>query len=474
MISQIRKKMEKSKIVLTLSLDEVLRVDEIVNKVGSDSSFNSVVKEFEFFLSKHYYQFGCRPFSIEYLPSKGYVIRASSLIGKVATDNFEINLNPKFKDLPFGKCLAMAQYSGSSLLNISSNNLTKTLISNKYEYSTEDYLAFGLIDSVTTIINNGLVRTFREIITESVKIRGAISITDTVKNGRTLINPFVIDSGVEHDILPNKIIKTALQKIISNSKNVQIKNAVNALLTHFIEIGVIETMKGFADHFNHFFNLPRHDYEKALLYSISIIEGGYIGIEGEGIQLPSITLDLDQVFEKYISIQLQNLLGKDRFDISLQKEIDHVSTPALISKKLIPDIVIQDNKTSTTFVIDTKNKYTELAATGIINLSNGDIFQAIYYCQTLNAQTAILLYPSTKPKFQFPIRASESETAFKTKCKNAFEKLVATQQYTLFKSNKIRLIIYHIDLSGSLYDSEKSVASLCQLLVYLSENEKKN
>lgn len=464
--------MKRIKKRIELSLNESLRIEELLHESDLDLSSQNLLREFEYYLSKHYYQFGSRPFFIEFQPNKGYMLRASSLIGKISTDNFEITLNPKFKDLHFGKCLAMAQYSNSGLLNISSNELTKGLITSKYEYSTADYLGFGLIDAVTSIINNGIARTFKEVINESVKIKGSISLIESIVSGKGLVNPYINESEAEYNITPNRIIKTALQVIIATSRNADLKATANTLIKYFETVSSIDKLDLIIEEFKHVFNLPRVDYEKAIIYATSIIEGGGISDIGKELNMPSITLDLDVVFENFISFKLKELLNKTRFEIFIQKDFKHISTPELNNKKIIPDIVIKDIKFNKLYIIDTKNKYTEIESNGVSNLSNQDIFQLCYYCKTFDTSEAILLFPSTKPKFQFPVKSSESDAAFRTKCETAFEKFRNTQQFKLFKKEQISILIYHIDLSGSMYDTEKSLASFCQLIIHLSENAK--
>jgi 5-methylcytosine-specific restriction endonuclease McrBC regulatory subunit McrC len=464
--------MEQSRKSIILSLNQIVRIDELFDEEDSEMSLTKIIHEFEYYLSKHFYQFGSRPYSIEYLPGKGYTLRASSLIGKISTPNYDIVLNPKFKELSFGKCLALAQSSNSSMLNIASNEFTQSLISNKYDYSTFDYLGFGLIDAVNTIINNGLARTFKDVIGDSVKLRGTIALIESISSGKGLFKPFINDTEPDYNIYPNRLIKTALTILVSSTKNNELKNAANIYLNHFKESTVLDKKDIELLFGKYLFNLPRIDYEKGILYSTSIIEGGMIDSEGKSIGLPSITMDLDKIFEYYVSNTTSKMLGKERFEVLLQPNYEHKSTPQFNNKKIIPDIIIKDKRFNRSFVVDTKNKYSELSDNGIINLNNSDIFQITYYCNSLQTYTAILLFPSIKPKIQFPIKGSESESSFKDKCDQSFQKLLDHQSFKIFDNNQISLIVYHIDLGGSMFDTEKSIASFCQLISYLSQNEK--
>ncbi len=460
--------MEQNRRSVVLSLNQVVRIDDLLL---NDLNYEQTIRELEHYLSKHFYQFSTRPYSIEFMPSKGYILRASSLIGKISTYHFDLYLNPKFNDLSFGKCLALAQSTNSSMLNIASNEFTQSLISDKYEYSTFDYLGFGLVDSVNSLVNNGLARSFKDVVGDSVKLRGTIAIAESISAGKIALKPFITETEPDYDVFPNRLIKTALVLLVSSTKNNELRSATNVYLNYFKEVSVLSKKEIELSITGFLFNLPRIDYEKAMLYASSIIEGGYMDEVGKSIGIPSITMDLDKVFESYVAATISSLLGKERFEVFLQHSIDHKSTPKLSNKKIVPDIVINDKKFNHTFVIDTKNKYTELNESGVVNISNSDIFQITYYCNSMNSKKAILLFPSTNPKMQFPIKSSESESSFREKCSIAYKKIEATQSFKIFDENEIHLIIYHVDLGGSLFNTEKSIASFCQLLSYISQNE---
>lgn len=456
---------------IQLSLNQTVRIKDIANELEGNNP-TEVLSELEFGLAKHFYQFGTRPFIIEFNPGKGYILRATSLIGMLSTPQLRIFLNPKFKTLPFGKCLALSQYTGSSLLNIASQELTKNLISDKYEYSTLDFLGYGLIDAINSIVNNGFARTFKEVIGQSSKLKGSLALYETFASGQGLLNPVIVDSEPNLDIYPNRLLKSALQKLIDETTNIELRSAAQVYLAAFDEVNTLSAVTREFEDF--FFNLPRADYEKGMLYANNILNGGGISESGVDLDIPSITLDFDLVFESYVTKTISKLFHPEKFSVSSQYEISHPTIPVIPNKFIKPDIVVENKNTGVKFIIDTKNKYTELTDSGVINLNNADIYQITYYCRSFGSKYAFLVYPGENPKLQFPLRSSESESAFKTKCESFIVKYREQQCFKIFEDNSVFLFIYHIDLSGSIYNTEKSVASFCQFLSYLSENEIKN
>ncbi len=102
------------------------------------------------------------------------------------------------------------------------------------------------------------------------------------------------DTEPDYNIFPNRLIRTALTILKASTKNTELKNAANIYLIHFKDVDLLDKKEMKSAFGNYLFNLPRIDYEKAILYSTSIIDGGMIDNEGNSIGIPSITMDLDR------------------------------------------------------------------------------------------------------------------------------------------------------------------------------------
>lgn len=126
-------------------------------------------------------------------------------------------------------------------------------------------------------------------------------------------------------------------------------------------------------------------------------------------------------------------------------------------------------------VLDTKNKYSLLDDSGKPKLSNQDLFQMIYYCQVLGTNIAILIYPGDKKNStRYPLKGSISdETYEKNRC-NAIKKMFDSGN-TAFKFNvenvMINIILWRLNLSGTLHETRESVAQLSQFVADCVQQE---
>lgn len=455
-----------------LSLNQEVYLQDISTKYFDKITLSDIIKYVQLGIEEHYYHFGTKPFTLEFSPKQGYFIRATSSVGKVHTGPLEIVIESKLPGLDIGKCIGLAQSGKNNSLKINSNSLTRSMLSDEISYSTTDFFAFGLLDAVLSIRHNGLARTFQEIFSSNNKIKGNIDIQQTINQGRSLLSPIICDVEPNYDIFPNQIIAKALDLCASTSGQSEIIKLAQIHLLFFEEhdVQTNEVIDPASIEFiSHQFNLPRKDYEKAFSFAVYILKKNGLSIEGELIDIPSFTLDMDVVFEEFVGYQLLSMLDENFFDVYIQPEFNHVILPEITSKKIIPDIIIKNKNTGKVVIVDTKNKYSQIAEKGIWRVSNNDLYQMSYYAHTLNTDRCILVYPSLKPPFQFPINlGSKSKEAFEKDLEKGFDKVEKNYQYRLFDDGSLKITPYYIDLSGSLLNSKKSAATLCQLILYMT------
>lgn len=452
--------------LITLRIKEpaVLETFAIEHNIPIDN----LLKNIRLILREHYNNFGIRPFTLEYSPSLGHVLVATSTIGYVNSLDIQIRIEPKVPNLQLGKCLGMCQYSKVPLISFLNKSLLNVLISDEADYSTIEVLAFSYFDSLLTIKNNGFARTFKEVLIPATKISGAIEFHDSISTGK-MMPPIVSTPEPDLSVLPNKILKAAYDictKYISNHK---LKQAFNTLKDNFSEITELDSNVDATNISLFNFNIPRPDYQRALNLALSIINGGTLDEAGFEDYMPAFTMDMDIIFESFCSLAIKNYLAEDKFSVFLKRKFQHDTIPGMPGE-IIPDIVIENKKTKKSVVLDTKNKYSALILVNEFSVNNADIYQICYYIQTLNAESGILIYPTASKCLQFPIRASESPSSYETK-KSIFMKNAIKQRRNFFQNNqnKIELFLYQIDLSGSMQNTLKSIASLCLLIETLTD-----
>lgn len=446
--------------IFELAYSKPLIVKEIAEKC--DITYTQAMQLIELAIKEHYYKFGTKPINLIYDPNNGFVATATSSIGKIYTDYFDIQLTPKIEGIEISKCLLLAHSVKMSNINICKNEIVKDYISDEQEYTIYDLLAFGLIDAVFDIKNNGLIRKFEDITISAIKIKGQVNFTSSIAKGNLKIRPDLNEISPTYQTLPNQIIKYALDLCKINTDLSEITKLINVVDSEFrfippLNQDIIKLLD-----FRFFYNLPRPDYENAIKYAAAIIQGNIFGNNSD-IDIPSFTLNLDLVFEQYVSHTIKKLLNPKFYKVYLQKEYEHPISPKPMTKNIVPDIVVENLKNGKKIILDVKNKYSNFNDQDQLSANNNDLFQITYYAKALNSKNVILVFPHGKSVHQCPIKASESEVSYNTK----IEKYMNNCQQYVFFDNEINLSQYFINLSGTLHNTEKSVASLCKLITIL-------
>ena len=366
----------------------------------------TLVEKIKAVLEKYYRYFGIKPFIFEYISGQGYIARASSNVGVLRYDNLIFRIDSKIKGLSLAKIMAMAQLSSKNRFNISDSKISAQIKSDE-DYSLMDLLGFSFLDAIEAVVRNGLHRVFYDH--TEVSLRSFIGV-DTPK-----------------------------------------------FLADVIEGGDL------------FFTVPRSDYDRALSIGISLLNGANLNFDtGSSEFIPSCLLDLDSVFEDFCGMQLKRLFSSEIYEVLLQSSYPHNSMP-LIQGSIIPDVVIRNKNTNKIIVVDLKNKYSQLQSGGLLSSANQDLFQIYYYGQVLNATAVILLYPSTKPVWKYPLRGSEGEAKYKEKVSNSF----AHENFPLIKlmveAKSLDLYSLQVDLSKDMKNTSDSLASIASFIDYLCE-----
>jgi 5-methylcytosine-specific restriction endonuclease McrBC regulatory subunit McrC len=432
-----------------------------------DLDHSVVLENLQILTRDHYRRFGTQAIQLFFDALEGYSIRNTSVVGILRCDYFSLELLPKINKLETGKCLGLAQVSGMKGFQIADEKLMDLALTIDKDVSLIDYFGYSLLDSVIHISHNGFLGRKQENITEPNKIGSNILINETLVSGKNFNKPFVSDSVVSHNIQPNQIIKSALKVCLENSSETSIQDLSALLLNYFEGVNLLtpNDILSLSDTSSRYTpTAPRPDYEVALSHALAILEGGSIEMNEGKLSAPSFTLDLDKVFESFCSKQMKNLMNREKYVVETQRSFAHVMSPNLSDKKIVPDVLIKNIKNNKGVILDLKNKYSSLREDGKTFISNPDIYQISYYAKTLGVRDCVLVYPAYKPRIQYPLKASEGEESYNLKKSQKMQEILTSSSTKIFLDESVRIIIYNIDLSGSVRNSVKSVAGLCQLV----------
>lgn len=450
--------------IICLNPGSTISIAEVAEKHGLEAS--ELEFEFRAILDEHYRNFGTKAFALEYAGKSGAIIRSESHIGVLKGRRFTLELKAKIPGLKIAKALSMAQEAGGSLLKVAPSSKVASQISPETDYSPLEVVAFPFLESVESIFRNGIARRFEEVIIDSNR-SGTILFQEWANRG-LLPPPTKANVETTLDILPNRIIVAALLLCLKSCKSEKIKMLCKMYLEHFD--GVSGDLGAFdLDNFQlHNFSLPRFDYERGLFLSRSILTSFDINFGVGNIQIPSITVDLDKVFEDFCSLRIKKHLKESKFEVLLQHELHHPVKP-IIPGFIRPDVIVRNRASRKSVVIDLKNKYSAGSQGKALSVSNPDLFQTLYYSKAIGAVSAILVYPATNPPVQFPIRTAESEAKYLTRVERFLDS-AKTQTFIFFPASleKQNLITYQIDLDGTMADTVKSLVSLCLMVERLT------
>jgi 5-methylcytosine-specific restriction endonuclease McrBC regulatory subunit McrC len=454
--------------LIKINPGEKNRLEDIAHSFSLDADL--LQQDLRNILKENYRSFGTNVFNLDFSAKNGYSIYANSNIGRVAGQLIELQIEPKITNISIGKCLGMSQVVKDSPASISSNSKVRGIISKDIEYSSIEYIAFTYVDSLHTVIQNGLARKFEDVIRITNENGGSIMIEEWIARGKTP-PPSKSINEPSIDILPNQILSAAIRKCLEVCKSLKLKIALQTCLQHFNGAQTDNVLKSDIDSvLLHRFNIPRKDYDRALSFALSILKGCALA-DGSSEYLPSFTIDLDILFEEFCTVVLKQLLKPDKFIVESQISLPHNSSPEYAGT-ICPDIIVKNKETGRVIVLDLKNKYSSRSQEKGFYASNQDLFQMVYYLNTTKAMSGILVYPESSSVCSFPIPGSESTSSYSNKVRSYRDRAHIFER-TFFPSNKVPLNIrsYFIDLSGSMANTIKSLASLAYLIDFMTKSD---
>lgn len=411
-------------------------------------------------LTNSYREFGVQAFGLEFDGRRGWSMISSSCVGILAGEVVTIVLESRIEGLTTEKLLAMAQLTGGSGYRISESTVLAG-IQVDGEYSQTDLLGLSLVDSCIAIRRAGRHFTFVSEISRTVPLRGEIDIQESIQTGT--LRPPVTRPDVQSFATPvNKFILGALSVARDKSRLAEARDVLDQELELWgADIPSTQSTSSSRPRTVTDLTLayPRDDYRRALSLASAIhLDLSLDMLDGEN-RFREVLIDVDRLFEEFCQMSLLRLLASKIFTVSVQKEMQHPSTPQLRGF-IKPDMVVTNTKTRKTLVLDLKNKYSQIEPGSEPSLSNPDVFQISYYTLALDCQYAFLVYPAVGTKLSFPIKKSESKRSYEQKIAEFHRSRSKSEPLLALGKNKIRLVPYQVEMGGSLFSTEESLATL--------------
>ena len=426
---------------------------------------SEILNELKSILRKSASTFGLKPFRIEFDGQRGWSILPSSCVGLLSGELLTVVLESRLSNLQTEKVLALAQLVGPNLYRISSDSVQAAVTSSN-DFGTSDLLAMSLVDVCAEIRRTGRDFIFTQSRSKSFNIRGSIDFAESLQTA-SIRPPISMYDSVSYMTDANLFILAALEKAREMTRLDIVLQALSretGLWTEDIDLdGSHIGQKEVSDFSSSY---PRSDYRRAINLATAILLDMSLETNGNEVAVPQVLADLDLLFEQYCSMQLRSLLPASAYEVQDQLEVQHPARPNL-SGFIKPDLVITNRKSGKTLVVDLKNKYSSIGANQKSSLNNSDIYQIAYYAQALGTTQAMLVYPTTEEVDSFPIKKSESASKYAEKVETFRELREISEPILSLGSNKVTLIPYQVDLSGTMINTAKSLASLAMYIDFL-------
>lgn len=250
------------------------------------------------------------------------------------------------------------------------------------------------IDEVFFIVKRGLKSSYKTIASNENFFKGKLLFAEQIKyNYAHKERSYVAFDEFNINRPENRLIKTTLLNLYKQTASIRNKTDLKTLLNAFDNVSPsIDYSGDFAK-----FVLDRNmkDYATALLWCKVFLMGkSFTSFSGSEVAF-ALLFPMETLFESYIAVQLQKVLGTMNFQVSVQDRTYYLFT--LPNKKFLmkPDIVVKRKSDKAIFVCDTKWKLLtdEKSNYGI---SQTDMYQMYAYQKKYNAKSITLLYPLTE------------------------------------------------------------------------------
>lgn len=446
--------------------------------VEADVDVLSVVNvrwTFERAIRDHYARFLTQPFTLAYsVKSNQLQLSATSSIGIVDCGFFDIEIMPKIPGLETGKCLQLAHRCQFIPMVRHSNTVVEDNLSGLFKLSGIDYFAAAFLSSVRDVLDSGLLSVHGTVDGPDPDFKGLLLVAQHVSRGSSTIEPYTRRAISNCDIAANRTLKAAVVECLEKTDIDEIKGIASSILDELRDVGDMAPEE--APEYEYQSSLVREDYDRALSLARIILEG-FDPTRGEEESFtPYFTLDLDQLFESFISYELGHLMKKEHVRLDVLIPVPHDTEPMIRDRNYIPDVVARNaGGEGDPVVVDTKNKYTALVEDGKAQLSNPDLFQMTYYSLALGAKAAVLVYPGdSSTSTKYVIKGSVSERKYEAQRTKTVEKIrsdPATFLKVNLSSGQIDVYQWTVNVTGSLMDTRRSVAELAMFVVDLLKGE---
>ncbi len=354
-------------------------------------------------------------------------LKFKQYVGVIQVDDILIEIHPKADKndtqakwqnvlIPMLKACNRIKINTNGFAQVAKQNL------NLLDLYFERYL-----NQIELLIQKGFIKKYRKQTTNTKALKGKLEFAQNLHRNLVHKERFYTTHQVyDTNHLLHQILYQAITVVKRYTHGTRLHTLTHRVAISFPEIYATSKIN------THAFDSIRFDrktapYQEAFELAKLILRNHSPNIKVGQEKMFSLLFDMNQLWEEFIYIQLKRNTVLQQSQYSIHKQS---SKKFWLSQRVAPDIIITNNQTKETYIIDTKWK---------IPINNKasihDLRQMYSYARLWNAHKVILLYPGVSDKNQFhPFHTQDDNTHYCKLCyvsvldkNNLLDSTIATQ-----------------------------------------------
>jgi 5-methylcytosine-specific restriction enzyme subunit McrC len=268
------------------------------------------------------------------------------------------------------------------------------------------------LEELDALIRQGLVRKYRKERSNVNALKGKLVFSQHVSRNFVHKERFFTEHQVyDRDHALHQILREALTVVGQFTGGGWLADFCKRVEFSFPEVSPIKITSSLLNGFQ--LSRKTEPYRRAFEFARLILLNYSPNVTSGKEKMLALLFDMNKLWEEYVYLQLKSVLPEGEYSVSekVRKYLWHFNY-------LEPDIVITNNKTHETIIIDTKWKRPESSGA-----SSHDLRQMYAYNRFWSAEKAVLLYPgeSNENKFNYFLNPLDKP---EHACKMAFVSVV--------------------------------------------------
>ena len=317
-------------------------------------------------------------------------------IGSIQIGNTAIEIKPRNPSFTLEKYFEMILFSN---INNFDTNMPASRYSDNFMYGF-NAIADQFITECKKLVDFGITGEFVKSIKNSSIIAGEIVFEKYSFKEIPITGIYTKNENYTVDNLPNRVIKSALNKLIRSEIRKEFKKDIFSILRPFACVGKLTLNLDDAEKLCKKFYSANKSYPTVLEYSFKILREMKIKYQDGQLMWYSFLYNSNDVFEKYVRKVISDGLNIPVTKWPTPHKIARIKYHATeVDKGYSPDIIIGYNNQddSARAVLDVKNKYFDPEMNNLADvLQSADMYQLIFYCEKMKTDLGALIYPACK------------------------------------------------------------------------------